>query len=163
MEIDNSLFSQKAQAIAQQTYEVTLHCHHNVIVREHVLLACLGTANDDIINLLERLNVNIFDLKKSLEILVNSGMPPVPEKELQLNRIKVTYQVRRFIERSRIEADRLGEKIISSEILFLTLVQSFFSGPDVDRKIREILTSFGVTPELIMRALLSRLYADGFF
>ncbi len=163
MEIDFSLFSQEAQAIAQQSYEVALRYHHNHITREHVLLACLRTANEDISNLLEKLNVNILGAKKRFEFLISYRLPPVPAKELQLNKMTISYQVKRFIESSRIEADRLGEKIVSSEILFIALVQSYFNGPDVDRTLQEILTSFGITPEILRKAFLTRSVSENGF
>ena len=156
MGIDFSLFSQKAQAIAQQTYEVTLRYQHNQISREPVLLACFGDANNDIYSLLEKLNVDVLCAKKRLESLVRYRLPSVPKKELQLNKMTVSYQVKRFIEQTRIETDCLGEKIISSEILFLTLVRSYFSGPDADRTLGEMLTSFGITPEVMRRTLLNK-------
>ena len=160
MNIDFSLFSQKAQAIAQQSYEVVLRYHHKQITREHILLACLGTANEEIISLLEGLKVNVPGVIKRLEFLVSYRLPTVPVKETKPNKVTTTIQVKRFIEHARIEADRLGEKIISSEILFLALIQSYFSGPDVDRTLQEILTSFGITPEVIRKALLTKSFSE---
>lgn len=160
MKIDFSSFSQKAQAIAQQSYEVVLRYHHNQITRGHILLASLGTANEDIIKLLEGLNVNVPDARKRLKFLVSNRLPTVPVKEIKPNRVTTTIQVKRFIEHSRIEADRLGEKIISSEILFLALVQSYFRKPGTDRTVQELLTSFGITPEAIRKAVLAKLFSE---
>jgi ATP-dependent Clp protease ATP-binding subunit ClpA len=163
MEIDFSLFSPKAQAIAQQSYEVALRYSHNHITREHILLACLGVANEEIISLLDKLNANVLGAKKRLELLVSYRLSTVPMKEIKLNKMTTSIQVKRFIEHSRIEADRLGEKIISSEILFLALIQSYFSGPDADRTLQEILTSFGITPEVIRKALLTKSFSESSF
>ena len=82
--------------------------------------------------------------------------PIVPVKEIKPNNLTVSVQLKRFIEYSRIEADRLGEEIISNEILFLALIQSYFRGTDEDRTLQEILEEYGITPEVVRKALLAR-------
>jgi len=109
------------------------------------------------------LNVNILGAKKRLDFLVSNRLSTVPKKEIKPNKVTTSIQVKRFIESSRIEADRLGEKIVSSEILFIALVQSYFNGPDVDRTLQEILTSFGITPEILRKAFLTRSVSENGF
>lgn len=154
MKPDFSLFSEESQEIAQQSYALALRCHHNHISREHVLLAFFETTNKNVVNLLLQMKVDISSARKRLEFLVNNRVPMVSTKES--DRWTTSAEVKNFIRNSQLEMNRLGEKEISSQIFFLSLVQSYFSGPDADKTLQEILIGVGLKPDDIRRALLTK-------
>ena len=155
MKIDFSAFTEDAQDMAQRSYELARRYRHPMITREHVLLAFFETPDPKIREMFKRMGTDVDAGRKRLEFLVSNRLPMGAEQTPEPDKVFVSIEVKNFIDGSWLEAQRLGEKAISSPILFSGLIQSYFSGRDADRTITEILMRLRVDPGAVRKILLT--------
>lgn len=153
--LTNAFFSEESQTIAQVSAEIVFRYHHDTITREHILLAFFETSLPAISKLFEYLKIDVIKIRSILQDLVSNRFPVLVVSPIN---IFLDRNARRFIEDSRIETDRLGEKLISSQTLLLALIESYFSGPHIDLTMQKLVLDFGLTPNLLRRALVRRSY-----
>ena len=156
MEPNSLLFTDESQKVAQQAATVAFNHFHNHITREHVLLAFFEVQGASITHLFSYLKIDINKAHERLEFLVTNRLPRIPKNNRRNDKFTISVDVKRVIDNAQLEISQLGEKMISSEIIFYSLVKSYFSGIDADKTLQDILLGLGLDEDNVRKALLNK-------
>ncbi len=126
-----------AQIIAQDNGQQQIEALH--------VLASLLTQSESLIKpILERLNINFKTIQQNTIGFINK----LPKTSISANvgTVQGTAEVAMILERSKKEADKIGDEYISTEHLFLALI-------GIKSKAQEILINAGVAYEEVLKIL----------
>ena len=136
-----SKFTQKSMEAVQKCEKLAYEYGNQEIEQEHLLLALL-VQNDGLIpKLIEKMNINLSDFKKSAEqclakrIKVSGGQVYVGQN---LNKVLISAED---------ESKAMGDEYVSVEHLFLSLLHYANAG------VKELFAQYGITREGFLEAL----------
>ncbi len=128
--MNGAQFTHKAQEAILSAQDLSREMGQQQIDALHLLYALLSQEESVVLNLLQRIGVNIEDLKKKARIAI--GRLPVVASPQVFGQFYLTQDMAKVLDRARQEALKMNDEYISVEHLFLALL-------DTDTKAREIL------------------------
>jgi ATP-dependent Clp protease ATP-binding subunit ClpB len=126
----NGNFTHKAQEVIMQAQSLAQERGQHQIDALHLLLSLLSQDESVVLNLLQRIGVDIEGLKK--KVMLSLEKIPVIASPQAFGQFYLTQDMARVLDRARQEAMKMGDEFISVEHLFLALL-------DVGTKAKEIL------------------------
>ncbi len=123
-------FTHKSQEAIMSAQELARKKEQQQIDALHLLYVLLKQSESIIVNVLERLGVDIEGLKKKTELSL--GKIPTIITPRTLGQLYLTQDMAKILDKAKKEASRMGDEFISIEHLFLGLL-------DADTKAKEIL------------------------
>ena len=136
-----SKFTQKSMEAVQKCEKLAYEYGNQEIEQEHLLLALLMQSDGLIPKLIEKMNINLSDFKKSAEqclakrIKVSGGQVYVGQN---LNKVLISAED---------ESKAMGDEYVSVEHLFLSLLHYANAG------VKELFAQYGITREGFLEAL----------
>ena len=136
-----SKFTQKSMEAVQKCEKLAYEYGNQEIEQEHLLLALLIQSDGLIPKLIEKMNINLSDFKKSAEqclakrIKVSGGQVYVGQN---LNKVLISAED---------ESKAMGDEYVSVEHLFLSLLHYANAG------VKELFAQYGITREGFLEAL----------
>ena len=138
-------FTIKAQEVLKKAHDLALERSHHQIDVLHLLAALILQEEGTVEAVLEKLEVDISGLMdrllETLDALPRGAMIASP-----LGQVYLTQDLARVIEQTHREAVALKDEFISTEHLFLALLE-------VQTRAREIIEREGLNKEMVLRAL----------
>lgn len=120
--MDGINFTNKAQRIVMQAQNTARDMGHQQIDAMHLLYAIVSDSENIVISLLNRLNVDIEDLRKKLK--AGLSQVPVVSTPQTVGQFYLTQDMAKVLERSREEALNLNDEFVSLEHLFLAVLST---------------------------------------
>ncbi|BFT94015.1 MAG: ATP-dependent chaperone ClpB [Minisyncoccus archaeiphilus] len=120
--MDGINFTNKAQRMVMNAQNLARELGQQQIDALHLLMAILSDADNIVLNLLTRINVDIEHLSKRVKASLNQI--PSTNNPQALGQLYLTQDMARVIEQARAEAFNLGDEFVSLEHLFLALLNS---------------------------------------
>ena len=136
-----SKFTQKSMEAVQKCEKLAYEYGNQEIEQEHLLLALLMQNDGLIPKLIEKMNINLSDFRKSAEqclakrIKVSGGQVYVGQN---LNKVLISAED---------ESKAMGDEYVSVEHLFLSLLRYANTG------VKELFAQYGITRESFLEAL----------
>ncbi|MHB0858560.1 MAG: ATP-dependent Clp protease ATP-binding subunit [Anaerolineae bacterium] len=140
-------FTERAQEAATRAYEIMQRYRHTQLDSEHILLALLEQSDGVVPSILEEQNVDIEQIRRRLDDVLNASSRMTGIGTFQPQQVYITPRVKRLMDRSNEEAARLKDEFISTEHLFLAILN------DQESAAARILTEAGVTRESFLTSL----------
>lgn len=138
-------FTTKSQEALQRAYHLAAERKHQQIEPIHLLAALISQEEGIVVPVLKRLEVHVQSLKdevhKEIESLPHVGGGGVAQ-------IYLSPDMAETIRRAGEEATRLGDEFISTEHLFLALL-------DGDHSAATLLNNFRITADAVLQVLVS--------
>ena len=114
-------FTERAQDAAVRATEILQRYGHNQVDTEHLLMALLEQADGVIPQILERMTIDVSAIRNRLDdILRNSPKPSIYGGGT--GQVFITPRVKRIIDLANEEANRLRDEYISTEHIFLAII-----------------------------------------
>jgi len=123
-------FTYKSQEAIMHAQELAKKKEQQQIDALHLLYVLLDQKESIVINILERLGVDIEGLKRKTELSLTK-IPTIITPQT-LGQLYLTQDMAKILDKAKKEASRMGDEFISIEHLFLGLL-------DADTKAKEIL------------------------
>jgi ATP-dependent Clp protease ATP-binding subunit ClpC len=139
-------FTERAQEAAQRAAEIIQRYGHNQIDTEHILLALIEQPNGVIPQLLESLKVDAKALSERLDYILRTS----PKANIfggGTGQIFITPRVKRIIDLANEEANRLKDEYISTEHIFLAILN------ERNTPSSRLLEGAGITRERVFEAI----------
>ncbi|MEK7074458.1 MAG: ATP-dependent Clp protease ATP-binding subunit, partial [Patescibacteria group bacterium] len=138
-------FTIKAQEVLKKAHDLALERSHQQIDVMHLLAALLLQEEGTVNAVLEKLEVDISGfIDRVLEVL--DALARGATISSPLGQVYLTQDLAKVIEQTHREAAQLKDEFISTEHLFLALIE-------VPSKAKELLDREGLNKEIILRAL----------
>ena len=134
----------KAQEAVNEAFDIANGEDHNEIKSEHLLLALLKQEDGLIKPLVERIGININNLIDETQKLVDQNVK-VKGENIQLH---LSSNASKILVKAEKEANFLKDQYVSTEHIFLSLVES-------DNKVGEMLRKSGILKKDVLKALKS--------
>ncbi len=139
-------FTERAQEAAQRAAEIIQRYGHNQIDTEHILLALIEQPNGVIPQLLETLKVDAKALSERLDYILRTS----PKANIfggGTGQIFITPRVKRIIDLANEEANRLKDEYISTEHIFLAILN------ERNTPSSRLLEGTGITRERVFESI----------
>ena len=128
--MNGSDFTHKAQEAIVNARFIAQKKGQQQIDALHLLAALLSQEEGIVLILLQKIGVNIDNLKKETEKIIDK-IPTIINPKIQ-NQFYLTQDMAKVLDRARQEAVKMGDEFVSLEHLFLALIDS-------ETKAREVL------------------------
>src|SRR5436190_3730672 len=132
-------FSPRVKDVITYSREEALRLGHDYIGTEHLLLGLIREGEGMAIKFLKSLNINLVELRKSIENAVKGSTGTVSN----LNNIPLTKQAEKALKITYLEAKIFKSEVIGTEHLLLSVLK------DEDNIATQILNQFGVTYDIV--------------
>ena len=136
-------FTEQAREAIGASQEILRQLQHSQWDSEHILMALLDQDKGVAIDIMTEMGVYVNAIKTRLTAILGKA----PKVASQTNQIFVTPRVEALLNRSKVEADRLGDDFIGTEHLFIALTQEEQGG------VAEVLKQHNVDTEGVYQAL----------
>ena len=136
-------FTEQAREVIGASQEILRQLQHSQWDSEHILMALLDQDKGVAIDIMTEMGVYVDAIKTRLTAILGKA----PKVASQTNQIFVTPRVEALLNRSKVEADRLGDDFIGTEHLFIALTQEEQGG------VAEVLKQHNVDTERVYQAL----------
>ena len=136
-------FTEQAREAIGASQEILRQLQHSQWDSEHILMALLDQDKGVAIDIMTEMGVYVDAIKTRLTAILGKA----PKVASQTNQIFVTPRVEALLNRSKVEADRLGDDFIGTEHLFIALTQEEQGG------VAEVLNQHNVDTERVYQAL----------
>ena len=136
-------FTEQAREAIGASQEILRQLQHSQWDSEHILMALLDQDKGVAIDIMTEMGVYVDAIKTRLTAILGKA----PKVASQTNQIFVTPRVEALLNRSKVEADRLGDDFIGTEHLFIALTQEGQGG------VAEVLKQHNVDTERVYQAL----------
>ena len=136
-------FTEQAREAIGASQEILRQLQHSQWDSEHILMALLDQDKGVAIDIMTEMGVYVDAIKTRLTAILGKA----PKVASQTNQIFVTPRVEVLLNRSKVEADRLGDDFIGTEHLFIALTQEERGG------VPEVLKQHNVDTERVYQAL----------
>jgi ATP-dependent Clp protease ATP-binding subunit ClpC len=136
-------FSPRVKDVITYSREEALRLGHDYIGTEHLLLGLIREGEGMAIKFLKSLNINLVELRKSVENAVKGSSGSVNN----LNNIPLTKQAEKALKITYLEAKIFKSEIIGTEHLLLAILK------DEDNIATQILNQFGITYDIMREEL----------
>lgn len=128
-------FSPRVMDVLNYSKEEALRLRNDYVGTEHLLLGILRDGEGQAIKILENLNINFTELRKSIERSVKS----VSNSVVSLDNIPLIKQTEKALKLTYLEAKRYKKTVIGTEHLLLAMLR------DDDSIVTSVLGQFGVS------------------
>jgi len=148
--MDMDRYTEKAREALMLAQQIALRHHHTQLDTEHLFLALLEQPESVAVRILTQMGIDHDALRRTVERIL-SNFPAVhgPGAPGGTGQLYITPQAHKIVsETAWEEAQRLHDKLIAVEHIFLALLQ----GPG---GASQLLRQFGVTPDAVERALVA--------
>ncbi len=135
-------FSQRVQVVIQLSREEAIRLGHDYIGTEHLLLGILREGGGIAVELLKELDIDLDDLKKSIEDAVRSTGGTIT-----MGNIPFTKRGERVLRVAAAQAERFKSNVIGTEHLLLALTK------DTEGVAAQVLMTYDVFAEQVEEAL----------
>ena len=139
-------FTERAQEAAQRSAEIIQRYGHNQIDTEHILLALIEQPQGVISQILEYLKIDANTLTERLDYILRTS----PKANIfggGAGQIFITPRVKRIIDLANEEANRLKDEFISTEHIFLAILN------ERSTPAARLLEGAGITRERVYEAV----------
>ena len=136
-------FTEQARAAIGASQEILRQLQHSQWDSEHILMALLDQDKGVAIDIMTEMGVYVNAIKTRLTAILGKA----PKVASQTNQIFATPRVEALLNRSKVEAGRLGDDFIGTEHLFIALTQEEQGG------VAEVLKQHNVDTERVYQAL----------
>src|SRR5512135_2443305 len=139
-------FTERAQEAAQRAAEIIQRYGHNQIDTEHILLALIEQPGGVIPQILEKMNVSSNALVERIDATLRAS----PKANIfggGAGQIFITPRVKRIIDLANEEANRLKDEYISTEHIFLAILN------ERSTPAARLLEGAGITRERVYEAV----------
>ncbi|MBN1259447.1 MAG: AAA family ATPase [Anaerolineae bacterium] len=116
-------FTERAQEAARRAVELMTHYGHSQVDIEHLLLALINQPEGTVSTLLSDMGVTPAALADQLDALLHANVRPGIYGAGGRQQVFSTPRVNRVVEQAREEAAKLKDEYISTEHLFLAILQ----------------------------------------
>ena len=140
-------FTERAQDAAQRAVEVMTRYGHTQVDIEHILLALLEQPEGVIPQILERLGVDVEQVRQRLDDILRASPKAGIYGGGGVGQVFITPRVRSVLDHANEEANRLKDDYISTEHLFLAVAN------ERNTPVARILRESGVTKDRIYDAI----------
>ncbi len=123
-------FTHKAQQVVLLAQKTAQKEGHQQIDSLHLLKSLLIQEESIVINILERMGVDIESLGRRVDRAIKSIMRSVPEAGMQ-NQLYLSQDMAKTLKVAGEEAEKMGDKFISIEHLFLSLLSASGYAKDI--------------------------------
>jgi ATP-dependent Clp protease ATP-binding subunit ClpC len=140
-------FTERAQDAAQRALEVMARYGHTEIDTEHLLVALLEQPEGVIPKVLKQLDVDVDQMQQRLDGILKAFAKQSMRGRGGIGQVFITPRVKRVLDQANDEANKLKDKYISTEHIFLSIAS--------ERKtpVARLLHDLGVTKERIHDAI----------
>ena len=141
-------FTERAQDAAARAYEILHRYGQSQVDTEHILMALLEQTDGVVPQILERLAVDIGALRSRVDDLLR-GSPRTATIYGQggANQVFITPRLKSIIDRANEEANRLRDEYISTEHIFLALLNEH------NTPVAKTLAEYSITRERVADAV----------
>ena len=140
-------FSESAQDAAQRAVEILQRYEQNQIDTEHFLLALIEQPDGNVSRILEEMDVEPKKVSERLDYMLrNSTKANIYGGGA--GQIFITPNVRRVVDQAYVEAKRMGEELISTEHLFLAILN------EKGTALAAMLAEFGITKVKVLENIM---------
>ena len=136
-------FTEQAREAIGASQEILRQLQHSQWDSEHILMALLDQDKGVAIDIMTEMGVYVNAIKTRLTAILGKA----PKVASQTNQIFATPRVEALLNRSKVEAGRLGDDFIGTEHLFIALTQEEQGG------VAEVLKQHNVDTERVYQAL----------
>lgn len=136
-------FTTKSQEALQRAYRLAAERNHQQIEPVHLLAALLSQEEGIVVPILKNLEVPTNQLKDDVLNKLDS-LPAIPSRGV--NQVYLSQQMAEVLQHATNEADQLGDQYVSTEHLFLAIIEN--GGNTV-----AMLKKYSVTVENVLRVL----------
>ena len=139
-------FTERAQEAAQRAAEIIQRYGHNQIDTEHILLALIEQPQGVIPQLLEILKIDSENFKERLDYILRTS----PKANIfggGAGQVFITPRVKRIIDQANQEANRLKDEYISTEHIFLAILN------ERNTPSARLLNDIGITRQRVLDAV----------
>ena len=140
-------FTERAQDATSRAYEILQRYGHTQVDVEHIMLALLEQPDGVIPQILEELSVNVDLVRERVEKDLQSAPRTASIYGSGAGQVFITPRVKRIIDGSQEEAAKLNDEYISTEHIFLAIVN------DRSTPSARILRDVGVTRERVLEVI----------
>jgi len=141
-------FTERAQEAAAAAYQIMQRYRHGQLDTEHILLALLEQPEGVIPQILERLDVDVEEVKEHLDDVLKAGPKSRSmDSSRPPTQVYITPRVKRVLDAATAESEKMEDEYVSTEHIFLAIV-SQRDGPAA-----QILNDEGVTRDRILDVL----------
>lgn len=137
-----SNFSDRVKDVISYSREEAIRLGHDYIGPEHLLLGLIREGEGQAIKILLNLNVDLSQLKRSVENAVKGTVTSI-----NLTNLPLTRQAEKVLKITRLEAKLLKSGVISTEHLLLSILR------EENNVAAQILARFSVTYEIVRSRL----------
>jgi len=131
-------FSQRVQVVIQLSREEALRLGHDYIGTEHLLLGLIREGGGVAIEILQNIDIDLDELKKSIEEAIRSTGGTIT-----MGNIPFTKRAERVLRVAAAEAERFKSNIIGTEHLLMALLR------DAEGVAAQVMQSYDVTYETV--------------
>jgi ATP-dependent Clp protease ATP-binding subunit ClpC len=135
-------FTERAQDAAARAYEILQRYGHNQVDTEHILLALLEQSDGVIPQILERLNIDVNAIRNRLDEILRAS-PKAAIYGGGTGQVFITPRVKRIIDLANEEANRLRDEYISTEHIFLAIIN------ERNTAVAKILADYNITRDRV--------------
>ena len=115
-------FTERAQDAAARAYEILHRYGHSQVDTEHILLALLEQTDGVVPQILERLAIDVGALRSRVDDVLRGSPRTATIYGQGTNQVFITPRLKSIIDRANEEANRLRDEYISTEHIFLALL-----------------------------------------
>lgn len=137
-----SNFSDRVKGVIGYSREEAIRLGHDYIGPEHLLLGLIREGEGPAIGIMQELNVDLSQLKRSIENAVKGTINPV-----NLANLPLTRQAEKILKITRLEAKLLKSDVINTEHLLLSILR------EENNVAAQILARYGVTYDIVRAEL----------
>lgn len=139
-------FTERAQDAAARAYEILQRYGHNQVDTEHILLALLEQTDGVIPQILEKLTVDVTAMRNRLDEILRAS-PKAAIYGQGAGQVFITPRVKRIIDLANEEANRLRDEYISTEHIFLAIIN------ERNTAVSKIMADNGITRDRVNDAI----------
>jgi ATP-dependent Clp protease ATP-binding subunit ClpC len=139
-------FTERAQDAAARAYEILQRYGQNQVDTEHILLALLEQPEGVVPQILEKMNVDQEAIRQRLDEILRSS-PKAAIYGGAVGQVFLTPRAKRIIDLSQEEANRLRDEYISTEHIFLAIMN------ERQTAIARIMKDAGITRERVLEII----------
>ncbi len=136
-------FTERAQDAGMRAVEIAQRYGHNQVDTEHILLALLEQPEGVILQILEKMNVDVSYIRGRLDEVLRASPKAAIYGGGGTGQVFITPRVKRIIDLANEEANRLRDEYISTEHIFLAILS------ERNTAVARILSEVNVTKDRV--------------
>ena len=140
-------FTERAQDAAARAYEILHRYSHSQVDTEHILLALLEQTDGVVPQILERLAVDVGALRSRADDVLRNSPRTATIYGQGTNQVFITPRLKSIIDRANEEANRLRDEYISTEHIFLALLN------ERNTAVSKMMAEYGISRDRVADAV----------